>query len=54
MQLDGRDLPQHDSLLRELPTGLVIDHNGKFIEPVTPSHPGFRFCFVSSTPTAAG
>ncbi len=42
VQLDGRDLPQHDSLLRELPTDVVIDHNGKFMEPVAPEHPVFQ------------
>jgi D-galactarolactone isomerase len=41
LQLDGRDLPQFMSRLRRLPVSLVIDHNGKFIEPVSPEHPGF-------------
>ena len=36
LQLDGRDLPQHERRLRDLPGNLVIDHNGKFLEPVTP------------------
>ncbi len=42
VQSDGRDLPQHDVLLRELPTDVVIDHNGKFLEPVPPQHPAFQ------------
>jgi len=42
LQLDGRDLPAHEPMLNRLKTGLVIDHVGKFLEPVTPDHPGFR------------
>jgi D-galactarolactone isomerase len=42
IQLDGRDLPQYDALIRKLPTDAVIDHNGKFMEPVRPEHPGFQ------------
>jgi len=41
VQLDGRDLLMYESLLRELPTDVVIDHNGKFMEPVPPEHPAF-------------
>jgi len=42
VQADGRDLPKYEALLRELPTDVVIDHNGKFLEPVPPEHPGFQ------------
>ena len=42
LQLDGRDLSQHETRLRNLPGTLVIDHNGKFLEPVKLEHPGFR------------
>lgn len=42
LQLDGRDLPLHEEMLRRLPGDLVIDHNGKFLEPVQPSHAGFQ------------
>ena len=42
VQADGRDLPQYDALLRALPTDVVIDHNGKFMEPVPPEHPAFQ------------
>ena len=41
VQLDGRDLPTFEALLRELPAEVVIDHNGKFMEPVPPEHPSF-------------
>ena len=41
LQLDGRDLPLHETRLRNLPGTLVIDHNGKFLEPVTTEHPAF-------------
>ena len=42
LQLDGRELPLHESLLAHLPCRLVIDHNGKFLEPVGIDHPAFR------------
>jgi D-galactarolactone isomerase len=42
MQCDGRLLPDYAALLGRLPGTLVIDHIGKFLEPVTPDHPGFR------------
>jgi D-galactarolactone isomerase len=42
LQLDGRQLPDHEATLNRLKAGLVIDHVGKFLEPVTPDHPGFR------------
>jgi len=41
VQLDGRELPARDALLRELPADVVVDHNGKFMEPVAPEHPAF-------------
>ncbi len=41
VQLDGRELPALEARLRELPTEVVIDHNGKFLEPVAPEHPAF-------------
>lgn len=34
LQLDGRDLPWHEPMLRRLPSRLVIDHLGKFLGPV--------------------
>ena len=41
LQLDGRQLPDYESMLIEQPCPIVIDHVGKFLEPVTLSHPGF-------------
>jgi D-galactarolactone isomerase len=41
-QMDGRHLADHEALLDRLTSTLVIDHVGKFLEPVTPDHPGFR------------
>ena len=42
LQLDGRELPLHIDQLRRLPTKLVIDHTGKFIEPVPTGDPAFN------------
>ena len=41
-QMDGRDLADHGALLKRLTSPLIIDHTGKFLEPVAPGHPGFR------------
>jgi D-galactarolactone isomerase len=41
VQLDGRELPQHEARLSRLPLDVVIDHNGKFLEPVPTTHPAF-------------
>ena len=38
VQLDGGSLPAHEALLRRLPCPIVIDHLGKFLDPVSPSH----------------
>lgn len=42
LQLDGRTLPEREAMLKRLPGTLVVDHVGKFLEPVTTAHPGFR------------
>ena len=42
LQLDGREIPRYESALSRLPVPLVIDHNGKFLEPVAVDHPGFQ------------
>lgn len=42
LQLDGRGLPEREAMLKRLPGTLVVDHVGKFLEPVTVDHPGFR------------
>ena len=39
IQLDGRQLPDFDALLRRLPCPVVIDHIGKFLEPIPPNAP---------------
>ncbi len=41
LQLDGRDLPEREDTLKRLKGTLVVDHTGKFLEPVEPDHPGF-------------
>jgi D-galactarolactone isomerase len=42
LQLDGRTLPEREALIRRLSGTLVIDHVGKFLEPVLPDHPSFK------------
>jgi D-galactarolactone isomerase len=42
LQLDGRDLPAREAQVRSWPGRIVIDHVGKFLEPVPPEHPAFR------------
>ena len=42
LQLDGRRLPEREKLLKRLSGTLVIDHNGKFLEPVPVDHPSFK------------
>lgn len=42
LQLDGRLLPEREPLLKRLKGTLVIDHNGKFLEPVAVDHPSFK------------
>jgi len=41
MQMDGRFLHEREAELARLPGDLVIDHNGKFLEPVGRGHPGY-------------
>ncbi len=41
VQLDGRELPQYQARLSALPVDVVIDHNGKFLEPVPVDHRAF-------------
>jgi D-galactarolactone isomerase len=41
IQLDGRELPKHEAQIARLPGRFVIDHVGKFLEPVAPSHEAF-------------
>jgi D-galactarolactone isomerase len=42
VQLDGRLLPERQPMLASLPCTIVIDHVGKFLEPVPPEHPAFQ------------
>ncbi len=42
LQLDGRLLPEREALIKRIPGTLVIDHTGKFLEPVPVDHPAFR------------
>jgi D-galactarolactone isomerase len=42
LQMDGRQLAEREQQLRRLTAPLVIDHVGKFLEPVPVDHPGFQ------------
>jgi D-galactarolactone isomerase len=42
IQLDGRELPKYEAQIKRLPGRFVIDHTGKFLEPVPLDHPAFR------------
>jgi D-galactarolactone isomerase len=42
IQLDGRELPKYEAQIKRLPGRFVIDHIGKFLEPVTPESKEFR------------
>jgi D-galactarolactone isomerase len=42
VQLDGRDLPEHEGTLRRIEGDFVIDHIGKFLGPVTEDDAAFK------------
>jgi D-galactarolactone isomerase len=42
LQLDGRLLPEKEAIVRRLPSNVVIDHTGKFLEPVKTDDPAFK------------
>jgi D-galactarolactone isomerase len=42
IQLDGRELPKYEGQIKRLPGRFVIDHTGKFLEPVSPDSREFR------------
>jgi len=42
IQLDGRELPKYEAQIRRLPGKFVIDHTGKFLEPVDTDSAPFR------------
>ena len=41
-QADGRNYPEHEAVLSRLACTVVIDHVGKFLEPVPVDHPGMK------------
>jgi len=42
IQLDGRELPKVEAQIKRLPGKFVIDHTGKFLEPVKPDSEAFQ------------
>ena len=42
VQLDGRTLPERAAQIRRLPGRFIVDHVGKFLEPVPPTDPAFK------------
>ena len=42
IQLDGRNLPKYEAQILRLPGKFVIDHTGKFLEPVEISSDSFK------------
>jgi D-galactarolactone isomerase len=40
IEMDGRTLPDNEAQITRLPGRLIIDHIGKFLEPVSLDHPG--------------
>lgn len=42
LQLDGRELPKVEAQIKRLPGKFVIDHTGKFLEPVEVSSEPFK------------
>jgi len=42
LQLDGRELPKFEAQIKRLPGKFVIDHTGKFLEPVGVDHDAFK------------
>ncbi len=42
LQLDGRELPQHQAMIDRLPGNVVLDHTGKFLKPVPTDDPAFK------------
>jgi D-galactarolactone isomerase len=42
IQLDGRELPKYEATIARLPVPAIIDHNGKFLEPVPVNDPAFQ------------
>ena len=42
IQLDGRELPKQEAQIKRLPGRFVIDHTGKYLEPVSTEHDAFK------------
>jgi D-galactarolactone isomerase len=42
VQFDGREMLEHEAQLKRIAGNYVIDHTGKFLEPVSPDHEAFR------------
>jgi len=42
VQLDGRNLPKYEAQIKRLPGKFVIDHTGKFLEPVEVTSEPFK------------
>jgi D-galactarolactone isomerase len=42
LQIDGRTFPEREAQLRRVRGDLVVDHIGKFLEPVRTDHAAFR------------
>ncbi len=42
LQCDGRQFPDREATIRAAPGTIIIDHIGKFLEPVPVDHPSFR------------
>jgi D-galactarolactone isomerase len=42
IQLDGRELPKFEAQIKKLPGRFVIDHTGKFLEPVETNSEPFK------------
>lgn len=42
LQMNGRDLPERETLLGKLPCDLVVDHVGRFMGPVSVDDPAFK------------
>ena len=49
IQLDGRELPKYEAQIKRLPGKFVIDHTGKFLEPVSREHEAFKFLRLVDT-----
>ena len=42
LQMNGRELPAREALLKGLPCDLVVDHVGRFMGPVPTDDPAFK------------